>query len=272
MTEEEDWKSFQLVQENNNISNEWQIYEDFEEDEISSGTQSFVAPSSSGTSVRTSHQSSLTRTNSSSIYPISDGRFTEGPAVDNAVEEGDLFSPHDPKKKQRNDIGITSNTTVIFKYSRLKKIKRLCSWLGVICLFIFGFAIFFAIIGIATNIANNQSEEPPKYNVTLFNSTMSIAPASTQCYLNYTVPPDCNGKLNEITGCISGCYLSQTQGDCGIFMNINYTDIPRTEKVSKIYLFASADGTHFWQTGRALPITVCIFFQDTFWFILSFFI
>lgn len=242
---------------------EWDEVTDFEEEEIlnqgllPTGVGSVA---SSNNSIRSSQKSNkLSRTNSSSYYPHNDGRFTEGPAVDNVVGEDDLFG--DPKEKQRNDIGITSKTVVIFSYAKLKRFKILCSWLGVLCLFIFGFAIFFAIIGVAANVTNDSDEEP-RFNFTeaLLDSKITVSPVNTTCNLEYVVPDGCNGKINEITGCISGCYLAEQQADCGLFMNINYTEIPRSEKLSKIYLFATADGTTFWQTGRALPITVRFLF------------
>ena len=240
---------------------EWKVFSDFEEDEESTLTtaSSSVLSKKTGTTLF----SKFSKRSSSSVYPVADGRFTEGPAVDNVVEEEDLFSPHNPLEKSTNDIGLTSSGSTPIKYSTVKKLGRVCSWLGVLCLFIFGFGIFFAILSITATIT--AESEPQRFNATeaLSNSTLFLAPLNNHCNLNYTVPDGCNSKINELEGCITGCYLSETEGDCGLTFNVNYTDIPRTKDLSKIYLLATADGTHFWQTGRPLPITVggfCDFF------------
>ena len=194
--------------------------------------------------------SKLTRSDS---YQSSDGRFVESSTAVRRVEETDLFSA---PGINNNNIGITSRSNTI---KSLKKWSNVCKWMGLLFLLIFGFAIFFIVVSDTAVAVENTgtSDDLDKPIHLLKNSSLIITTPDTKCNLNYTCTKGCTPEINRIEPCCSGCYMSD-KGECGLNVNIEYKNVPSSEDVTKVYLIVTNDGTHFWQTGRPLPIYVCI--------------
>lgn|SRR3990167_3105933 len=91
------------------------------------------------------------------------------------------------------------------------------------------------------------------------NSSISISLSSNMCSYAYNCPETCSEELDKLFSCCNGCDQGP-YGECGLNVTVRYYNIPKTNVTSPplIYILATNDGVHFWQTGSPLFVQVLL--------------
>ena len=177
-------------------------------------------------------------------YEINDGRY--------------------PKPPETNYYDDQQLPTTIFEKSFFSTKNLL---IGFFCLILLAtvFGALISIFGFSKILVNSPRKShgyeininDNDVNITEFytQSSIEIEVPITRCSYEYYCPttPLCSPELDQLIGCCSGCDQGPS-GECGLNVTVNYFNIPRTNVTSPplIYLLATTDGTHFWQTGTPI--------------------
>lgn len=176
-------------------------------------------------------------------YEINDGRY--------------------PKPPETSYFDDQQLPTQIFEKSFITSKNLL---IGLFCLILLAtvLGVLVSIFGFSKILVNSSHKSQYGYEVALGdkdvnitklfdNSSIAISLSSNVCSYFYSCPETCTEELDRMTSCCDGCDQGP-YGECGLNVTIRYYNIPKTNITSPplIYLLASNDGVHFWQTGSPL--------------------
>lgn len=157
-----------------------------------------------------------------------------GSGSEESVDGENYFYADDPEIKPDSSI---------FKRAVLVAITAGCFVLVLVC-------ISLVLLLVPEKNNNSSSTEPIVEGPYIHDLKVEIK--DRQCSYKTINPPGCTSDVNDLIGCQIGCGLEKLE--CGLNVTVSWEDIAITQDQQWIYLFATVDAEHWWQTGFAQPL------------------
>jgi len=87
-----------------------------------------------------------------------------------------------------------------------------------------------------------------------YQHNLRVSIPDRECSYDVHSPMGCTADVNDVIGCQVGCGFTDLGLQCGLNVTLEWRDVNVTDFNQWIYLMATIDGEHWWQTGFAQPL------------------